>query len=522
MKRTSKVQSSTIGLYGMFVAGVGLVSFLNVLGYVKLDLTHTPSVAGNQLRAEINTSTRRTESLSLETAAKQGSNVQISEVAKGTLSKKQRPTEKTTTEEGWGLYELIIASSSDDEEEKIRETEVDVQLSPPENVFLAYIKRHSAEAIRKEKPEQFQKRKFAIAYYSCPHQLGNRFFHFMNNVLWAVITNRTILYKYLDTATCQKLKDAQPSLYLDDAICNAANLVEDCDKILERTPWLPSFEEFGDETWDIHRIDFWQTHWFRMSERWIRSRYPFDEAVHTNMTKVDLIDSKLVEFPALTNVETAQLTSRFTRQELLVTTDGRVTARKLANLGLRFVYGMFFAEMFRLRKQESEVVKSYYPTQKGNLNMFSIALHSRHKHVKQKGRNIQNEKDCLTKVMVNRPLEASCQVCAMSDRPLALQKLEEWLESEHGCKLIHVEHSESVKSFSVEHGPNAGAGFARELDVCHRYGTHAVVTTSTGSGASSSALLEALVDYNTNKKYGQRSILGTNQTQVQYCNAYST
>jgi hypothetical protein len=397
-------------------------------------------------------------------------------------------------------------------------------LSPPQTTLLDYIRRHSATALRRDSPEAWRQRRFAIAYYSCPHQLGNRMFHFLNNVLWAVITNRTILYQYLDRETCERLRVAQPMLFLDDKICQAANTEADCDAVLERASWLPSYNEFADPAWGaamIHRVDFWQTHWYKVSEDWIRKRYPYDESKHANMTKVDqLDDAKLVEFPALTRTIGNHRCSNDSPQ-----------ARQP---GLRYTYGMLLTEMFRLRHDQVDLVQEYYPKtaaahSTNDEKVFSIALHSRHKHVKQKGRNIQNEKDCLNKVLVHRAVHQPCQVCTMSDRPATLAALQVWLEQEHHCRVIQVHHSVSTTtSFSKEHGPNAGVGFARELDVCYRYGRNAVVTTSTGSGASSSALLEALAAYHHHKGYGNGGRAGhdnniNNKTaEAQYCNAYST
>jgi hypothetical protein len=436
---------------------------------------------------------------------------------------------ESSSHDGWGIYRLTLNDNNggDDAPPRLRAAERttsrrkvpdEMMILPPQTVFLDYMRRHSADALRDDTPEEFYDRKFVIAYYSCPHQLGNRLFHFMNNVLWAIVTDRTVLYKYLDKDTCEHLKVAQPMLYLDDTICQAANTVADCDAVLERTPWLPSYDEFADLAWEIHRVDFWQTHVFRTNARWIKGRYLFDESKHTNMAQVDRIDAKLVEFSALTNVETTDLTSYYTRQGLLATPRARTTAQQLCQMGQRFVYGMFFTEMFRLRNQEANLVKDYYPKQQranDSSNVFSIALHSRHKQVRQTGEYIQNEKDCLNVVLGNRLANQPCQVCAMSDRPMTLEKLKVWLEQEHNCSLIHVNHSISTTSFSEEHGPNAGASFARELDVCHRYGSHAVVTTS---GASSSALLEALVDYNNNNHfYNGRVHRGRKNIEAQFC-----
>jgi hypothetical protein len=554
-----------VQLYGIFVVAIGWLSLLHVLGYVRL-LRHqhlvgplgsssSPAVGG------INGSSRRT-------AVAPGSHRKDTSSALLIVQQFIPPTLENTNQNneqvsftgaqpmrpphgggdgdgGWGIYQLLalsdtktvpISSPGTDDEGDTMMIPEETNLSPPQTTLLDYMHRHSAAALRRDSPEAWRQRRFAIAYYSCPHQLGNRLFHFLNNVLWAVITDRTILYQYLDRETCERLRLAQPMLYLDHKICQAANTKADCNAVLERASWLPSYNEFADPAWDsaaIYQVDFWQTHWFKVSEDWIRKRYPYDESKHANMTKVDqLDDAKLVEFPALTNSETTMLAGRFTRQELLGTTDARMTARKLVNKGLRYTYGMLLTEMFRLRHDQVDLVKEYYPkpaatgSTNNNDEIFSIALHSRHKHVKQKGRNIQNEKDCLNKVLVHRAVNQPCQVCTMSDRPATLAALQDWLEQEHHCQVIQVNHSVSTTSFSKEHGPNAGVGFARELDVCHRYGRNAVVTTSTGSGASSSALLEALAAYHHHKGYGDGSSGYDNDnnktTEAQYCNAYST
>jgi hypothetical protein len=482
MKRLRAVQK--VQLYCFFATGACLVSLLNVIGYTKLldQGSHAASTRNLAIRSCSNRNNESQRALS------------------------------------WGLYQLALNDSAASQGTGL--TIQEDMLSPPQTMLLDFVRRHSADSLRRETPEQFRKRKFAIAYYSCPLQLGNQLFHFMNSILWAVITDRTVLYKYMDKRTCERLKEHQPMLYLSDAICQAANTVKDCDVVLERAPWLPSYDEFVDPSWEIHRVDFWQTHWFSLSPQWIRIRYLFDESKHMNLTKVDRIKFKLVEFPALTNADSTWLTKRFTRQKLLSTSGAKTRARKLTKKGLRFTYGMFFSEMFRLRDKEFDLVNEYYPKPDGKeSNLFSIALHSRHKLVKQKGRNIQNEGDCLDKVLANRPANHSCRVCAMSDRPLALETLKAWLEQKHHCDLIQVHHLDQTSSFSVEHGLNAGAAFVRELDVCHRYGIHGVITTSTGSASSSSALLESLADYNNNKNYDGSNYINV---ETQYCSAYST
>ena len=72
----------------------------------------------------------------------------------------------------------------------------------PRRVFEQYKAWHGAHVLRTETREELSKRKYAVAYYSCPQQAGNRLHAFMNSVLHAIINNRTVLYQYYDTATC--------------------------------------------------------------------------------------------------------------------------------------------------------------------------------------------------------------------------------------------------------------------------------------------------------------------------------
>ena len=97
----------------------------------------------------------------------------------------------------------------------------DDNLFPPERILERYIAWHGEEALRRQ-PEN---RTFSVAYYSCPHRIGNTIHAFFNAVLWAILTNRTVLWKYDGT--------------------EARNTVEDCDQFLERASWIPSFEHWS-------------------------------------------------------------------------------------------------------------------------------------------------------------------------------------------------------------------------------------------------------------------------------------
>ena len=66
-----------------------------------------------------------------------------------------------------------------------------------------------------------------IAYYHCPDQIGNRMMEFLNTFAIAIITNRTIVWKF-----CQGL-----------GRCSEDSSVETCDRVMRRKPWMISYDE---------------------------------------------------------------------------------------------------------------------------------------------------------------------------------------------------------------------------------------------------------------------------------------
>ena len=78
---------------------------------------------------------------------------------------------------------------------------------------------------------------------SCPMQAGNRLHHFFNSILWSVVTNRTLLWKYYDQKTCKTIGQ---NIY--PTVCSAANTVEDCNQVLKRSSWIPSYDHWIGKT----------------------------------------------------------------------------------------------------------------------------------------------------------------------------------------------------------------------------------------------------------------------------------
>ena len=57
-------------------------------------------------------------------------------------------------------------------------------------------------------------RKYSVVFYSCPYQAGNRIHHFLNGIIWSIITNRTLLYRYYDRPTCNIIGHDHGSRYV--------------------------------------------------------------------------------------------------------------------------------------------------------------------------------------------------------------------------------------------------------------------------------------------------------------------
>jgi hypothetical protein len=83
-------------------------------------------------------------------------------------------------------------------------------------------------------------------------QAGNRLHYFFNGYCGAVVTNRTYLWKYFDRETCLALRNVQAEAISSTA--NATNRVEDCDAILERAAWLPSYDEWPEIVTGAQRL----------------------------------------------------------------------------------------------------------------------------------------------------------------------------------------------------------------------------------------------------------------------------
>jgi hypothetical protein len=92
------------------------------------------------------------------------------------------------------------------------------------NLLRDYMEQHGRHALTSD----LAGRRYAIAHYSCPEQLGNRMMAFLNALLAAVVTNRTILWQY-----CHR----------DPDMCPMSGPAEDCQRVYRRREWIASADE---------------------------------------------------------------------------------------------------------------------------------------------------------------------------------------------------------------------------------------------------------------------------------------
>lgn len=214
-------------------------------------------------------------------------------------------TTTTTTRKTWNDDSIIIKDDSDDDDADYYLTASDyvspwqqyrprssknnnnnnnnnhpLLLPPPMQLLQEYIQQHNADAVRREWKEQqqqqqqhdhkynhtahyYSRRRYLVAHYSCPDSAGNWMHDVTASVTWAILMNRTLLWKYMDSKECLRLRHAMEWPFELERCTLAANVVSDCTpNILTRASWVLSYDDFQKEyytTYDPHDDDEQQT-----------------------------------------------------------------------------------------------------------------------------------------------------------------------------------------------------------------------------------------------------------------------
>jgi hypothetical protein len=351
-------------------------------------------------------------------------------------------------------------------------------------------------------------RRFAIGYYSCPLQAGNRLHHFFNALIWAVATNRTLLWKYYDKKTCLRVGARYSS-----TICRAANTAADCAKVLHRAHWLPSFNEWGSK-WNfssIESLSYWTTHEASHNHKF------WTKGAEHMAGRADSTESLVVDFPQMLGQDAGILKSERKRKMLFTTTAARDRAEQLFGAGPDYLYGLLFHECFSFLPHVSVPIISPFTNSSnhtsntwdavssgvGNASIVesvTIVLHSRHSKADDDGSKIKREKKCLDRILqpASKGTTILCQVILLSDRPHTLEKATEYLAQRYPHCLAMVAPHDFGLSFLGEHGPFAGAGFFQDLALVSNQTLHVPTSINAFVGhkhRSSSELVRELMVY---------------------------
>lgn len=127
-----------------------------------------------------------------------------------------------------------------------RKSEQENPLLRPQKALQQYISWHSNSSLALDYKRygdfidsNNDLRSFVVGYYSCPIQAGNRLHDFWNALIVAIVTNRTLLWKYYDPETC-----SYAHVGYDTNPCEISNHERDCAQVLKRAAWIPSYDHW--------------------------------------------------------------------------------------------------------------------------------------------------------------------------------------------------------------------------------------------------------------------------------------
>jgi len=374
---------------------------------------------------------------------------------------------------------------------------------PPMEILLNYIEKHShnrlVEEYRAACPdptkrcvldETNSKRKFVVAPYSCPLQSGNRFHRFMNGLLWAVLTDRTFLWRYETYPVCKEYKET-----LCETEYELMTGPSDCDGILIRNPWIPSYDDWKDRLGikpeDIIRAEtaFPKNDW-----KPDKTTLPIDgvsaEGKDNGAIRVIRPGKQIGLNPGQILAEKPNENDHVH----LVQPENLERLEKVNSLGEYFTYGMLFEALFTI-DPALEPPADRLHDKNSEPRTRSIFLHSRHPGHDDNERYIWPEFLCMGFLMeflgaknealppkvanITSANPPPCHIYVMSDRPTSVQVLEEKIAKKTHCTSSALgsdeskssdsdngdstekeeQHELSSISFHAEHGPRAGRGY---------------------------------------------------------------
>jgi len=348
---------------------------------------------------------------------------------------------------------------------------------PVYQVYEKWLKHHSQEALhadwqscfKEDSCDALQNRSFLVATYSCPYESGNRWHRFMNGILWAIATNRTLLARYHTYDVCMEYQDFTPEG------CHSkyppSSKPRDCiDTGLHLSPWIPLYEEWNDRIRNSTKnTKNHKNNDIILMDPLNRQLHPFDEhSKNITMLRVGNLKKpdKMMNRPVLVN-----------KSKLVSDPSVLKRLHHLASHRGYFFYGMVLESVLTLDPSLNP------PTTQKEDDEFSFFLHSRH------GTGLADnytwpEKKCIERIMnetfckLPNNNSSSCRWYVMSDREVTLQLLSNYILNKTSCQLETLSSSRQASkqnpsfqndtSFRDEHGLFAGRGYWEDLALCRQ------------------------------------------------------
>jgi len=218
-------------------------------------------------------------------------------------------------------------------------------------------------------------------------------------------------------------------------------LIEECDRILARAPWIPSFNEWyarlnltSHEPKQLHGHPLTNMqHWHKIKQQ-PRLVFPLRECLPLDWVK---------------------------QQHNFPTEFACKTVHDLFSLGKEFAYGMILRQLFDLTGHVMAGVPPPPPRAASINDPYTLAIHSRHTIDSDDGCDVSRELDCVEELVKSQPQDRACSVWVLSDRPCTLSSIHQQVKSEYNCSVHIMDHDsfdprEGGKSYFKEHGPFAG------------------------------------------------------------------
>lgn len=301
---------------------------------------------------------------------------------------------------------------------------------------------------------------FVVGAYGCPGQFGNRMHEFLNAFALAVITDRTLVWRYTNQAT---------------GVHEVGSLAE-CSKYMSRRDWIPSVDVLKESNAEIIELN------------WESAVEVACGRLHEKRAKAIAPGKKLEQYQV---ASLAQSTADISHE--MATRAKRLMAR-----GPEFLYGKLFEAAFYFTNevvgptrdvlQEARLIDE--SGRRTPPDALWLGAHIRHKNIED---TVEERRELASKfaeavgAVVNNSKSGVCAVLLATDDDVTEDLLKPFVERIR-CSMVRSKMGEPRPDFKDEHGNNTGVGAMRDLYLLSR----ADVLVGTGFSSFTMAISEQL------------------------------